>query len=99
MTAGSTRQQAIDAIGAQLRIALRVAGTMTTAGALTWTALAEAAYAAAEPLIRADQREQDAQLADDRRATWLEPCAEDDLERGLHTHHRRPFGDLLRAQS
>jgi hypothetical protein len=34
-------------------------------------------------------------LATEHDATYLVPCYGDDHERGLHTHHRRPFADLL----
>lgn len=92
MTTPDARQQAIDAIAEALR---KVLGSDQRSDAAE---IAEAAYGAAEPLIRADQRERDAQLADDRGATWLEPCDADDQQHSLHTHHRRPFGGLLRAQ-
>jgi hypothetical protein len=45
------------------------------------------------------ERERIAALAESVRATWLKPCNEDDLDQGMHTHHRVPFADLLREEA
>lgn len=126
MTAGSARQQAIDAIAE----ALGNSGYL--GGIVGLTKLAEAAYDVAEPLIaaaaiksatraqfedairagadevtrerlaeieaavRADQREQDAQLAEHVSAAYPPPRCEHPEH--WNRHGLNPFGALLRAQ-
>jgi hypothetical protein len=48
------------------------------------------------PLIAAAENERCASLAESAGATYLQLCDDDDQQRVLHTHHRRPFADLLR---
>jgi hypothetical protein len=57
----------------------------------------EAIAICAETVLEAvaAERAECIRLAAEHKATWLQPCDEDDHERGLHTHHRRPFADLL----
>lgn len=80
---------AINAIAAEVNLSLDLAAGLMKA-IDGWGAYRAAGAARAE-------RECVARLAADRNATYLEPCDEDDHERGFHTHHRRPFADLIRA--
>jgi hypothetical protein len=48
--------------------------------------------------VAAAERERCASLAESAGATYLDPCDDDDQQRRLHTHHRRPFADLIRKE-
>jgi hypothetical protein len=48
--------------------------------------------------VAAAERERAASLAESVGATYLDPCDDDDQQRVLHTHHRRPFAGLIRKE-